>query len=107
MSFSYFDPVLRTASQPNTTPEDIRKAIDKVLSVNHETELHDFTEGKSECSVVVNSTRTDRPSYALCDLDRASRKLLAARNLRILIDDVDTLLSANDSLLLPRKIACP
>ncbi len=79
------------------------RAIDEALDVDAPYSARQKLAAKPNRSLVVEPLDDDRSAFALCHLDSESQKLLAARNLKILIADIDTLLTPNNSLLL-RKI---
>ncbi|MGD9786301.1 MAG: DUF1353 domain-containing protein [Hyphomicrobiaceae bacterium] len=92
--------IVKLASRPGLSPEDIRKAIDEIIAIEATPAARARLE--TGCSLVVEPMANDEAAFAMCELDRESQKLLALRNVKILIDDVNTLLTANDSLLLPK-----
>ena len=95
--------IVALAAKPGITPEQVRTAIDDALAIDQESAfVKRLLAQKADCSLVVESLDSSDASFAMCELDAEEKKILAARNLRILIGDVETLLSANKSLLLPR-----
>jgi len=95
--------IVKLASQPNITLEQVRTAIDDALEIKDNGVIVKLLLAKKDdCSLVVEPLDSSAASFAMCELDSEEKKILAARNLRILISDVETLLDANNSLLMPR-----
>ncbi len=94
--------IVALASKPGVSLDEIRRTIDKALDIGSASSAREKLAASPDCSLVVEPLKADSAAFALCDLDSEDHKLLAARNLKILITDIDTLLSANDSLLLPK-----
>lgn len=94
--------IVALAAKPDITLAEIRRAIDLALDVGSADSARRALDANKDCSLVVEPLAQDSAAFALCNLDAESQKLLAKRNLRILIGDIDTLLSANDTLLLPK-----
>lgn len=94
--------IVELASRPNITLEEVRGAIDKALEIADERTTVQTLAKQDDCSLVVEPLDSNATAFAICELDVEEKRILAARNLRILISDVETLLSANKSLLIPR-----
>lgn len=93
--------IVKFTSQPGMNLEKIEAYIDKALEISDIKALQRKLVQSEDCSVVVASIDGVDKSTALCQLNKANKKLLAKRNLKILIGDVETLLSANNQFLIP------
>jgi hypothetical protein len=95
------------ASRPGITPEQIRQELDKVLSPPAG-KAAGIVRDNSACTVALAGlSRTvaelERPdaTTVLCQVDEESSRLLAKRNLQILVTDVRALQSMQAGLLIP------
>ncbi len=96
------DRLLELAVAPNADPKEIDRLVNVLVDEAEDLQRAKLS-GKApdDCSVAVTSLGENRSPFVICNIARPDRSLLAKRNLKIMLSDIEGVLDGSSQQLLP------
>ena len=97
------DRLLELAVAPDADPKEIDRLVNELVDEAADLQRAKLS-GKApeDCSVAVTSLGENRSPFVICKIARPARSLLAKRNLKIMLSDIEGVLDGSSQQLLPR-----